>query len=452
MLLAPGTTLQNDQYVIDALLEDAENGALYWGTQVATGNPVYLQRGMSLTAVDGSSTACWDSTRLEASSACCAGPCCTGIMETFIDGQHLYLVMTTAVGQPWSHRHRYSGPLPPQQALIRVQQVATGLLWLMDQGIVAVDLAPNRVWWPDADAAAILTGWFGAEPPNATGSPSPAPFNPLPALAALLEQFLAGCGPRTPDRISALGQDAKISPRVIEAIQLGLEASPPPRSELASTVTGWLQSLQRPDGQGAPAQSPLTTPPLTSPQPIHSSPQAFYRPSPGFALTLTALVAALTGLGFGMAWRLNLGPQPPGGPRFSPDQGFPALSNWAGETPVDTIERTRDRWQPSQFPDESQRVNPDYLEGIPERWTSPVTPWETFTDRPVPAEEGPRLPAVAPRPAPAQPNNPLQENPQPEPTMTAPTAPNASPVKPPSPPAEVAPAPAPAPDLSTAES
>jgi hypothetical protein len=138
MLLVPGTTLNNGKYVIDALLEDADNGALYWGTQVDTDSPVYIQAGriqpQTQDSVEDAVSDTGPTPNLLPSSQASSHPCCSGILETFIDSQQSYLAMATQLGQPWSHRHRYSGPLPPKQALIRVEQAVTGLLWLMDQG------------------------------------------------------------------------------------------------------------------------------------------------------------------------------------------------------------------------------------------------------------------------------------------------------------------------------
>ncbi len=468
MLLPPGTTLYNGNYVIDALLEDADNGALYWGTQIATGCPVYLQAGAKLSpepAADGGSNPAQDLLKT-------SHPCLTGILEAFVDSQNHYVVIAVEAGQPWSHRQRYSGPLPPAQAVKRIQQAATNMLWLMEQGIATPDLSPNRIWWPDQGAALVLTGGLG--------SPSSEPFNPVAVLATLLWQFLLGRTNNPPAMVAQLQhQQPSASPEILQAIQLGLEATPPPRADLTSTVTAWLQSLPLSDVDIAPmppqipvAKSPLASRPLDSAATAHLFPKPSSR-RPGLALIMTALIAAIGGLGAGAAWRFTPRPQVPGTARFSPEQGFPTLSNWAGDNPVESSEQTeprsRDRWQPSQVPSGSSLVRPEGLGQDPDRWASPVDPWEPLPDSAETLNED----ALAPRTtAPLRPNeldSPQEGAPEPdasideppetsdksspaEPTVAEPTISPVTPNEPGAAPPEGVPPPAPTPEISTAES
>jgi hypothetical protein len=181
-------------------------------------------------------------------------------------------------------------------------------------------------------------------------------------MATLLWQFLSGSTLKPPDTIADLQQQhPSLSPQILHAIQFGLTASPPP--EAAPALTTWLQSLPMPNGHTAltrpesepnppsvetpsPNDAPLAHPPSTTrlgeapatpalAQARSTSPPPITRFSPGLALALTALMAALAGVGAGMAWRFAPGAQTPGGPRFSPDQGFPTLSNWSGDSPID---------------------------------------------------------------------------------------------------------------------
>ncbi|MDA0269152.1 MAG: hypothetical protein O2890_02740 [Cyanobacteria bacterium] len=466
MLLVPGTALHHGNYVIDALLEDTDNGALYWGTQIATGSPVYIQVGTkNQAALSGQD--------LEAIQTLPnrSLPSLAGILDAFAEDHHHYLVMGIAIGLPWSHRQRYQGPLSPKQALLRVQQVATGWLWLTEQGVTAIDLAPNRLWWPDPDAPTVLSGWFGESKSEVQGQePSTESdaerSNPLPALATLLWQFLCGNTLPAPRTVPEMRQQhPNVSPQILQVIQLGLEAMPPPRTELASTLTQWLQSLPLPDTNAVlmPSQSPLTPSSLTSTSPSTS----FQRP--GLALTLTAVIAAIGGLGVGAAWRFAPSTQPPGTARFSPEQGFPTLSNWSGDNPEEAIDywdpQSRDPWRPSPTPQDSGLIEPNYLEGIPDRWASPTEPWQPSSGRtareedllrpypgtdPLPADGRDFSPQTAPAPDRSTDDAP-GENPQPEPTMADPATPTLTPNDSETAPPEVT-APAPTPDLSTAES
>ncbi|MGD1906168.1 MAG: hypothetical protein ACFB0C_09265 [Leptolyngbyaceae cyanobacterium] len=468
MLLSPGTTLHHNSYVIDALLESAEDGELYWGT--CGDRPVYIQA-RSLKSGPLAVTAINLTEDLQAPDA--PPPCLTGVLDTFIEDQSQYWVMVPEVGQPWSHRARYSGPLTVKQALTKLRQASEGLIWLMAQGINQIPLSPNHIWWCDLDSPLVLTGWLGNRTLESAAKLDE-DFNPQKDLATLLWQFLSGQISPAPAGPELRQQLPHVSPQLLEGIQLGLNASPTPRVELPATLTTWLQSLP------LPAKNDCL---------MHSQPERFNSEwasnrkgsllsSPGWALTLTALIAALAGSGAGMAWRFAPSSTTSETARFSPDQGFPALSNWSGDSPEQRRERTEprsgERWQPQELPQDSglvplpqERVliQSDYLDGIPDRWAAPFDDWETPSAPVRPWRESVpgTNPALTPRPlerpqdgvpSSSPPVSPLpeaiapEEIPETEPSMAEPAPAIISPE--PAPP-EAAPAPTSS-DLSTAES
>jgi hypothetical protein len=180
MPLVAGTALQNGHYVVDALLEDAANGPLYWGTHIATGMRVYLQQlTPAIAELDGAVQQCLQAL------AFAPQPPLPQPLQTFVDGEYRYLAMGTSLGQPWSLLARRQSPASPKAALARVRATAQAVTALLDQGLPTVDLSPNRIWLAatdEEDPVVTLTGLTVASPdvcsfpsPPHTGTGRPAP-------------------------------------------------------------------------------------------------------------------------------------------------------------------------------------------------------------------------------------------------------------------------------------
>lgn len=363
VMLPPGTALQQGNYLIDALIEAAPNGHLYWGTHATTGLQVYLQV-TPLNAApelpDGQTLA--DHLRGLAFSPQSPLP---SPFQVF-SGEHntLCLAVGTTAGLPWPHARQSRFPMSPRQALRTVRSIAHGAIWLEEQGLPAVDLSLNRIWIsPDGDRT-ILTGIPLAHI-NSSQQASP-PADPLQSLAALLYSCLSGQLPTVPDTESLAlllhNQRPEISPLVIKAIHKGTQGiSAFPAASTTDALQQWLALL--PDAQtfsgGESSLFPAAALPPNAP-PRQQTGRVYS------ALTVTALIAAFSGITFGTLWRLNVATLP-GAIQFDPEQSFPPQAEWPAEAPEALFE----------VPYVSEQDSPERLEdwGDPGQAAEP-TPWD----------------------------------------------------------------------------
>jgi len=372
MPLVPGTALQNGHYVIDALLEAAPNGDLYWGTHVAVGMPVFIQVfpiGASAHRDLGALMA-----QLEGIAFSPQSPLPNPFQLFHGDDQTLCLAMSTAVGLPWSTLRKSRAPLSPRQALATIRQLAEHLSWFKTQGLTGLDLSPNRVWLSQETNTVTVTGLPHTYLQN-SAAPDAVPDTAAQALAQLLFSFLTGHSlvwpaPEGSPPVSAQLQAhcPTVSPMIITAIEQAL--APPAQDEPPLTVSQWLQQL--PDASAivrvsTPSRS--ITPFSTASNPMSAATRttptkqgAWLLPS----LAATAILAAIAGGGLGTYWRLNAQAMP-GAIRLDPKQSFPAQSNWSGDTPEVEFDTPyvparnapirRDRWYESPAPDRTNSVS-----------------------------------------------------------------------------------------------
>jgi hypothetical protein len=271
MPLVAGTALQNGHYVVDALLEDAANGPLYWGTHIATGMRVYLQQlTPAIAELDGAVQQCLQAL------AFAPQPPLPQPLQTFVDGEYRYLAMGTSLGQPWSLLARRQSPATPKAALARVRATAQAVTALLDQGLPTVDLSPNRIWLAatdEEDPVVTLTGLTVASPDVA-----PSLAHPIRGLAALLHSSLAGHLMDAGD-LAAWGpalrqQRPDLSPLILEAIRTGLQTDIGNEQDLRQAIAAWLQIL--PD-----AEAILTVPaPVATVSPAVEQPTDAATPPP----------------------------------------------------------------------------------------------------------------------------------------------------------------------------
>lgn len=332
MSLAPGTALQNGHYVIDALLEAAPNGDLYWGTHVVTGMQVFIQ--VFPVSADGSGNDLSSLVaRLEGVAFAPQSPLPNPFQLFRGEDQTLCLAMGVAVGLPWSSVCKTRRSMTPKQALASIRQIADSVAWLKAQGISGLDLSPNRVWFTEASDRITLTGlpqaYWNLSYPLADNNDQPDTTS-AQFLARLLYSFLMGELPTTyataDDLRTALNRKLPtLSPIIVQAICRGVQVPPP--AEKALSLPQWLNQLPdaaqphqltQPGGQLALRQPP------TGPTP--------QRPKLYTALAGTALLAAVAGISFGTFWRLNA-KSLPGSIQFEPDQSFPSQAEWSGDEP-----------------------------------------------------------------------------------------------------------------------
>ncbi|NEQ45194.1 MAG: hypothetical protein F6K00_17180 [Leptolyngbya sp. SIOISBB] len=338
MTLAPGTALQNGHYVIDALLEAAPNGNLYWGTHVVVGMPVFIQ--VFPIGESGQSDLSNLIARLEGAAFSPQSPLPNPFQLFQGNDQTLCLAMGTTVGLPWSTACKNGATLSTQQALQTIHQLADSLAWLKDQGIARLDLSANRVWLSQDLATATLTGLPYAYLQNFRAADS-SPDTSVQALAQLLCSFLTG-QPLLPldeeDGLTARQQLKQycpnLSPIIVAAIEQGLQLSD---GEPPLTLQQWLEKLPDADG-GYHVQSPsslLTRSPATRVNTVPpaaanstSNKSSLLLPS----LAVTAALAAIFGGALGTYWRLNA-QSLPGAIQLDPQQSFPTQADWSGDTP-----------------------------------------------------------------------------------------------------------------------
>ena len=366
MPLAPGTALQNGHYVIDALLEAAPNGDLYWGTHVVVGLPVFIQVfPIGNLSHDDLTTLI---ARLEGIAFSPQSPLPNPFQLFHGDDQTLCLAMSTSVGLPWSTVRQKQPPLSTRQALANIRQLADHLAWLKSQGLRGLDLSLNRVWLSQESATVTLTGLPHAYLHNFATSDT-TPDTSVQALAQLLFSFLTGQiltlpttadSPTPKEQLKALCPN--VSPIIATAIEQALASPEPDASPMG--VSQWLQQL--PDaGTLVPVTAPSQSLPSSSTSPKKAMPEA--KPSTPAkqgswllpSLAATAVLAALAGGGLGAHWRLNTQSMP-GAIKLDPKQSFPAQANWSGDAPEadfntpyvprNSAPSRRDRWYESPAP------------------------------------------------------------------------------------------------------
>ncbi|MEO1299902.1 MAG: hypothetical protein AAFW75_29855, partial [Cyanobacteria bacterium J06636_16] len=244
MALSPGTALQDGQYVIDALLEAAPNGDLYWGTHIATGTQMYIQAAPLSTAVDTSALSTLIA-HLQGVSFAAQAPLPKPFQLFYGEAKTLCLAMGITVGRPWTLAYRTHSPMPLEQALKTVRTVAEGTLWLAERGVVGIDLSLNRIWiTADGDRVTLtglpqehIAGLQTADSDDTTAAT-------VRSLAKLLYSILSGALPQTDAPTLAemlLLQQPNINPSVVEAIHQGLATSS--ASAFEETVRKWLAIL-----------------------------------------------------------------------------------------------------------------------------------------------------------------------------------------------------------------
>lgn len=430
MPLAPGTALQNGHYVIDALLEAAPNGDLYWGTQVVAGMPVLIQVFPIAQASEQPDLSNLMA-RLEGVAFSPRSPLPNPFQLFHGDDHTLCLAMGKTVGLPWSSARKHYSPLSPKQALATIRQVASHVTWLREQGLQGLDLAPNRVWLTPDLQQITLTGLPHAYLQNDAAA-AIAPDTSAQALAKLLFSFLTGALLAThtevsPDEIRARLKQHRpnLSPVIIEAIAQGVRS---PAAESPLSLEQWLSLL--PDAGAAHAvPTPSQKLVKSSLNPVDRVPQASaasrsqgqFKLMP--ALMGTALFAAIGGVALGTVWRLNA-PSLPGTIQFEPQQSFPDQAGWSGDTPTADFDSPyvparnvplrRDDWYDADTTE---------VWDAPPATIAPIEPIEPMDD-PIPLDADP-LDAAAPDEIDAaaeSPSIPLEELPN--------TAPAPAPVAP----------------------
>ncbi|MEM7647717.1 MAG: hypothetical protein AAF283_00955 [Cyanobacteria bacterium P01_A01_bin.70] len=409
MSFAPGTALQNGHYIVDALLEAAPNGDLYWGTHVVTGQRVFLQM-LPISSPESSADLSELIARLEGIAPSPLSPLPHPFTLFKGDEQSLCLAIDQTIGLPWSSVCETPAPLSPKQALATIRQIAKSVDWLQQQRLEGFDLSPNRVWLSPSTSDSVGVITLTGLPHHAGGTPSDAACrHPVPACAYLLQSFLTGELPPTEDAVVVARrlrqQLPTLSPLIAEAIIQGRQAA---QASPALTLPQWLEQL--PD---ASAIAPIPRSQGSLPRPYPQPPGRRRTQSKAYpALAGTALIAAIAGVTLGTTWRLNA-PSLPGVLQLDPQQSFPAQVDWPGDTPDVNFEGPFVPSHATPRPREEWYEEPEILPEEP-LWESPANAAE-WTEPGVGPEPAPELPNEAPFPGNVEPDEvpppPLEADP-----------------------------------------
>ncbi|MEM6520857.1 MAG: hypothetical protein AAF722_16170 [Cyanobacteria bacterium P01_C01_bin.70] len=393
MPLAPGTALQNGHYVIDALIETAPNGDLYYGTHVAVGLPVFIQ--VFPLAETRRQTDLSDLiARLEGVAFSPQSPLPSPFQLFRGDDHTLCLAMGKATGLPWSLARRKGVPMSPKQALDSIRQVACSVAWLKEQGIAGLDLLPNYIWLSAGHEKITLTGLLYAHLIRPNGTDSTADMS-VHSLAKLLFSFLTSELIRPEDASSdAIRAQLKqhrpgLSPVIAEAIALGMRS---PETEASLTLEQWLAQL--PDAGKAYQIQPPSHQLTRQPAVVPAAKAGSSRIKPLTALLGTALMAAIGGGALGTFWRLNA-QSLPGAIQLDPKQSFPDQVDWSGDTPSETFDspfvpasnapNRRDDWYDATPPEAPEAPS----EGVPEAPIEAINDFELAPEAEFDPQESP---------------------------------------------------------------
>ncbi|MEL6399007.1 MAG: hypothetical protein AAFR26_07985 [Cyanobacteria bacterium J06626_4] len=422
MSFAPGTALQNGHYIVDALLEAAPNGDLYWGTHVVTGRRVFLQM-LPVSSPESSADLSELIARLEGIAPSLLSPLPHPFTLFKGDDQALCLAIDQTIGLPWSSICETPAPMSPKRALATIRQIAKSIDWLQQQGLEGFDLSPNRVWLSPSASGSVAAITLTGLPHHAGGIPvgDAACRRSVSACAHLLQSFLTGELP-PPEDAAAVARRLRqqlptLSPLIAEAIIQGRQAAP---DGPALTLLQWLDQL--PDASAiAPTHRSQGALPRPHPQPP-GRPRTQSKVYP--ALAGTAIIAAIAGVTLGTTWRLSA-PSLPGALQLDPQQSFPAQVDWSGDTPDVNFEGPFVPGSATPRPREEWYEEPEILPEEP-LWESPANAAE-WTEPGVGTEPAPELPNEAPFPGNVEPDEvpppPLEADPLDNERLPAPEIP-----------------------------
>lgn len=515
--LSVGTALQNGNYVIDAFCFTDALGPVYRATQVITGQVVQL-RALSQPAENEQQSIVWQPeigsqfqhylTQINQLHH----PHLARGLSSFVEGD-MYLVIEGPVGQPLSDRVLPQAPLTLRSALQALHQIRSALEALRPLGWAGLSLQPEQVGLQDRRL--ILSG-FGLPPasipyvdpfPDADIAVDPAVSLDSISEAALVQQlaqllYFLLTGER-PEAVAAPlvhlrhrypGLPAELESAIASALPQSNQ------SDSALTLAGWMQRLPKipeaapaapPAGYPTPAHTTAAAPvdqaeppaeaaTAAASAPSRPSPQvlttAVPRPTPrsspsrpgrwsgrSIGLAVTALAAAIAGLGFGLALRLGA-PVTVGGARLSPEQAFPPLPDWEGDDPVAEFDTP---YVPDQPAPPAREAEPRRELPATEPIETPFEPAPVVDTPPVEAIDSPAdlapesepdeadeaansLPPAAPpaSPPPAEPPSPMRGTGEPPAPLTPAPAPPKEVPAPADPASGFFPGPTPAPDPS----
>lgn len=477
MVLDSGTTFQNGNYVVDAGLEpspqggsgtpSAAAGRLYRGTHIPSGTAIWLR----VLGTDPNrpipETQRRDWLQQLADLPSAALSALPSSLYGFEDHGLLVLVMDavpgtvptlpleptaiatylSAIAPAVEACHDQTLPLHLSPGQLRVTERHTP-----NQGrqphritLVGLGLPPEQLGDLTAHApvqrltrlaAWLLTGQPVADPAGLTTEQVPAELLPVlhqgwtadPDLTSWLLAFQAAADtmPAAAAIIADSGADLGAEAQADAQAEPGAETRAEMRADLAAP-----EPDNAPTVLVSPAADPVTTAPaLTAAHPTRPAPTAANSPAPDstsnlwwrWPLALTAFAATLTGVGFGLAWRMGPVDETTAGQSrnfFNPQQSFPPDANWPISEPSVDVQFDAPTW-PDRTADIIEESSPppswdDTAPAEPEIISPPTE--DDFSAPPAPEPQ----PAPAPAPAPPENDDAIAPMPDPEPPSAPPS-------------------------------
>ncbi|TVP69465.1 MAG: hypothetical protein EA342_03315, partial [Leptolyngbya sp. LCM1.Bin17] len=440
MTLAPGTALKHGSYVIDAQGIDDTIGPVYLATHVPAGQWVQLRilGSRHPEAIPPAEVRQGFYHHLETLPTW-QHPLLSVALSGFEEDGVCYQVLPTTLGIPLSRLVSPQAPFPVDRSLALMHQLYSGLDVLRSFGWGSLRLHLDQ-FWQGADGQTLTFVGFDL-PPAEPADDATLEQAVVRALSRLLYTLLTGNPAATTQAALAVDlrhRQPSLPPSLDGLVESGSHGAIP----ISFTAWGALLPSANPVSAAPAPKASQPAPPITQPV-ITSSPQVRFRdgeitplasqavpatkvmaphqPPSGqrrstwtpLALGLTGLVASLTGLSLGLYARLqpaNVSSSPTGD-RFNPNQSFPPLPDWSGNT----------LWQPwDQAP--SLRRRPNYGDAPPNRFEE--TPPNSAPKLGLPSNPQPQVPDPVPtsEPPPPRPEPATRER-RPDPVEASPPSP-----------------------------
>ena len=481
MSLTVGTVLQNGKYILDTLLSQTRWSVTYQATATQANQPVVIKTLSQLNCDRNEQAKIYQQFLEEARQLLkCQHPNLANALECFEEASLPFLVMNDVAGASFATRVQKKGILSETEAIHAIRQVGAALQVLHQHGLVHGNITPETLVRCDRTSFAVLTGFGIAQRAIST----PPESNALAAGYAALEQYFPSKGITSTTDIYGLAAtfyflltgktptsaplrdrlplteprqfQPSLSPATEQAILQGMlvESSLRPRS-----IQAWLQLL--PGTLGTSSINGATRPPdaiaTLPPQPLSAQAVAPVpngaSPQPTLAIAsaaqqststtlstpivprranswwstlgLTSMLAALAGIGLGVAIRVS-DANSPGAKLFNTEQSFPPSKQWPGTKAPDTFQPAANMSAPPPRAGRSsnQVVPPQpILSPAPQQNSPPPAPEEAPIVKEPLIPEPSISPSSTPTPVPTQSTQPVAPLPNPVPTAAPPVDP-----------------------------
>lgn len=362
MNITAGKVLQNGKYVLDDTIGQGGFGITYKAIHTYLGQTVVIK------TLQESLRCQEDFGRFEQQFiaeaqriAKCQHPNIVRVLDFFEEAGQSFIVMDYIPGPTLAEEIKQNKRLPEALAIHYIRQIGLALTVVHQNGLLHRDVKPQNIILQQGTDKVILidfgiareftpgvtqthtgilsAGYAPIEQYLPKGKRSPA--TDVYALAATLYTLLTNQAP-----VAAVLRDRiplptprqlcpDISPSVERAIMRGLEMDAERRPQ---TVQAWLALLpeikDRDRALEQPTLSliPITVPPTGSKSgaPAFSNTNGQRKSRGWLALGITAILAAIAGISFGLILRFGKG----GEPLLQPEQSFPPTENWPTKAPI----------------------------------------------------------------------------------------------------------------------